>query len=87
MKKSTILWSVSLTAVCFLGVLHVFQLMAIPVSFKPNWLTITPVLVIWGAGAGVLIHKYTHKYTEVPEPRTQEAENEAELVVAGEPTA
>jgi len=57
MKKSPILWSVLLVVLCILSIEHILAFKAIPLTFKPNWLTIIPAMAMWAAVVGVLIHK------------------------------
>jgi 4-amino-4-deoxy-L-arabinose transferase-like glycosyltransferase len=76
MKKSPILWSVLLGVMCILFIEHILAFKAIPLTFKPNWLTIIPAMAMCAATVGVLIHKEL----AVAERRTQQAN--AELAIA-----
>ena len=75
MKKTAILWGVLMGVLCVLVIQHVRAFAAIPLSFKPNWLTIVPVIAIWAAFVGVVIRKQL----AATEPRTRKAK--AELVM------
>ena len=57
MRKSAMLWSVLLGVLGVVLIQHVVAFEAIPLPFKPNWLRIIPVIAIWAAWGGFLIHK------------------------------
>jgi 4-amino-4-deoxy-L-arabinose transferase-like glycosyltransferase len=76
MKKSPILWSVLLGVLGILFIEHIFAFKSIPLTFKPNWLTIIPAMAMCAACVGVLIHKEL----AVAESRTRKAK--AELAMA-----
>jgi hypothetical protein len=69
MKKSTILRSVLLGVLCALVIEHVVALVAIPLPFRPNWLTIIPAIAVWAAFVGIIIRREL----EVAEPGKRKA--------------
>jgi 4-amino-4-deoxy-L-arabinose transferase-like glycosyltransferase len=46
-----------LGVLCILFIEHILAFKAIPLTFKPNWLTIIPAMAMCAAGVGILIYK------------------------------
>ena len=57
MKKSTAFWSSFLVVFSAVIIAHARAYAAGPFEFKPNWLTIVPVIAIWAALIGVILRK------------------------------
>ncbi len=57
MKRSVILCTVLLSVLCVFFIQLVRACTAIPLTFKLNWLTITPAMALWMAFVALLIRK------------------------------